>query len=104
MKQDLMNLQSFIVKMADGNIGALSMIMDIMENHVARGLVALQRMEMLDIKGEKLYLIWNDCCFRDLNKTLDVMLERSKAEILDHIDMQKNWGRGKPFEEVSKNV
>lgn len=93
-------MQSWIVKMADGNIGALSMILDIMESHVVRGFVALQRMEMLDIKGEKLYLIWNDCCFRDLNKTIDVMLERSKEELLDHIDMQKNWGRGKPFEEV----
>ena len=94
MKTDFYN---WIAKMADGNIGALTFLMDCLASNNPKAALALSRMDVLSIKGEQLYLIWNDCCNRDLNLTIDVMLKKGKTEILDHIDMQKNQGRGKPF-------
>ena len=92
-------VNSLIIELADGNPGALGFLMQVITNPTTKGLAALTRMVELGIKGEKLYLIWNDCCDRDQNKTIDVMLKKSYDEILDHIDMQKNMGRGKPFDE-----
>lgn len=80
----------FVAKCSDGNIGAAMCCMNIIESGNGKGTVALQRMLDIDIKGEKIYLIWNDCCNRDIDKTIKVMLEKSKDEILDHIDLEKH--------------
>lgn len=91
-------LEDFVVKCADGNIGAATCCMEILTSGDSKGITALQRMMDMNIKGEKIYLIWNDCCNRDIKKTIRVMHEKSKDEILDHIDMQKHDYRCVPFD------
>ena len=53
-------------------------------------------MKYLDITGDKFYMIWNDCCNRDVDKTLKVMLENSKEDILKHLNYENC--RGIPYE------
>ena len=88
----------FITKVAKGNVGAATFCMEALQSGNKNFFAALSRMLDLDITGEKIYLIWNDCCDRDTDKAIRVMLEESKADILDHIDVFKNQGRGKPFD------
>ena len=91
--------EKFMIRISDGNIGAMTFVMSVLKDVKLDSYTALQRMASLNITGEKLYLLWNDCCDRNNKKTINVMLKKSYDEILDHIDMQKNQGRGKPFDE-----
>lgn len=91
-------VMEFVTRVSAGNIGALTCTMQLLENNPMSSSALIRALD-LGIIGDKLYLVWNDCCDRDTNKTVQVLLEKSKEEILEHIDMQKNMGRGKPFEE-----
>lgn len=91
-------LENFVIECTDGNIGAAACCMEILKSGDTKGITALQRMIEMNIKGEKIYLIWNDCCNRDIKKTIRVMHEKSKDEILDHIDLQKHDYRCVPFD------
>lgn len=90
-------LKNFVIKVADGNIGALTCCMDLIETTNEKAITALQRAYEMELKGDKLYLIWNDCCNRDAEKTIQVLHEKSKEELWDHIDMINHGYRCVPF-------
>lgn len=58
---------------------------------------AFERMQSYNITGSKLYVLWNDCCHRDTNKALNIMLNEDIKVILEHIDDSN--GLGKPFDD-----
>lgn len=88
-----------VFDLSEGNPGCMIFLMDCVLNSKNRNFAgAFSRMQYLGIKGEKLYLIWNDCCDRDTEKALDVMLKESYQSLLDHIDFQKNDGKFIKFE------
>lgn len=93
-------MHNIIMDMADGNLGAVSFLFDCINNNDFTPkyiFTAFERMTVLNIKGSKLYLLWNDCCKKDTNKALEVMLKAGYEEILDHIDLEKHKGRAIPF-------
>ena len=53
---------------------------------------AFQRMQDEDITGSKLYMLWNDCCNRDTEYTIEIMLRNSIDDIVKHINYE--GGRG----------
>jgi len=57
---------------------------------------AFQRMQDNGIVGDKLYMLWNDCCGRDTRKALDIMTTHSVEDIIHHINYDE--GRGIPYE------
>lgn len=58
---------------------------------------AFKRMEKAGIRGDKLYMLWNDCCDRDTEKTLEIMRTKDIEDIKTHINYE--GGRGFAFEE-----
>lgn len=93
-------LQELIIQISEGNVGAMMCCLEMIKNSVGsiNAVLAIKRAEQLGIVGDKLYLVWNDCCDRDGEKTLRVLMEKGKDEILDHIDVLKHGGRGKAFD------
>lgn len=89
-----------IMFLVDGNPGALSFIIEAsrlppqMQDYAA---TAFSRMHYAGIKGSQLYMIWNDCCHRNTNTAIKVLLERSIDEIKEHI----SGPSGIEFEEVT---
>lgn len=77
---------------AQGNPGCLSFMGDAYARRMMDAERALQRMQDNDIKGDKIYMLWNDCCDRDTNKTLDIMLNNTIEDIVEHINY--DHGRG----------
>lgn len=86
-----------IMKLVQGNPGALQFIIE--ASHLpAVGVgeyaeIAIERMLYAGITGPQLYMLWNDCCFRNTPETVKIMLERDIEDIKDHI----SGARGIPF-------
>ena len=75
-----------------GNPGALTFLMQAYEVDMFRAERAFQRMQDNGITGSRLYMLWNDCCGRDTDHALVVMLNMSVEDIVRHINYE--GGRG----------
>jgi len=74
------NTMSMTLKMSDGNPGAVSAIMDIIEKHDAidpqaamGGLGAIMMLDTWEIYGTAIYVLYSDKCGRDVRKMLMIM-------------------------------
>ena len=93
------------VKMSEGNPGALTCVMEMLRKDDwyknAPGFMLVLNLDSIGVYGEKLYMLWSDCCGRDLNK-LDLVLRNWQMGKLSKTDIHKNLsgGYGKPFENL----
>lgn len=78
-----------------GNPGALMFVMLAYEYNPYRAEAAFRRMQNNGITGDKLYMLWNDCCDRDVEQALVNMECMSMEEIGSHINYE--GGRGIPI-------
>lgn len=69
-----------IIKMADGNPGAITAMMAIMEKHdeidpqaIMGGMGAIMILDTWGIYGTEIYILWNDKCNRDVRQMLMLM-------------------------------
>lgn len=83
----------------EGNPGALQFLMQAYDIDPFRAERCFRRMRGNGISGSKLYMLWNDCCGRDTEKTMDIMEGRGIDEIKCHINY--DGGRGIPFEDMT---
>ena len=74
------NAMDVIIKMSDGNPGAVSAIMGIKENHdaidpqaVMGWLGTVMMLDTWEIYGSNIYILWSDKCGRDVRKMLMIM-------------------------------
>ena len=91
-------MQEKMMKLVQGNPGALQFVFEASKLPRALGVgeyagAAFERMLYAGITGADLYMLWNDCCFRNTPATIEILLERSIADIKDHI----SGARGIPF-------
>lgn len=81
----------------NGNIGALTFLMEAYDIDLFGAEKAFQRMQDNNITGSRLYMLWNDCCNRDTKKALRIMKDNSIQDIVEHINYEN--GRGIKYEE-----
>lgn len=84
-----------------GNPGALTFLMGAYGLDMFKAEEAFQRMQNMKITGDKLYMVWNDCCDRDTEFTLDVMIHATDEEIIRHLNYEH--GRGIRFDKEKFN-
>ena len=72
----------------EGNIGALTFLMEAYDIDMWGAESAFQRMQQSNITGSKLYMLWNDCCDRDTAMTIKVMKNHT-IEILFNISIMR---------------
>ena len=93
MNENIDLITSVAIKYCDYNPGALQFFCELMDTKAPEiGLTALDRMYFYGLRGDKLYMIWNDCCDRNTEKTLNIMLNNSIDDINKHINYEN--GRG----------
>lgn len=90
-------------KMSEGNPGALNCIMEVFKasnlHDGMHGAMLILYCDSLGLYGSELYMLWNDCCDRDIKK-FELVLRNwqmgklSKETILANV---RSFGRGKPF-------
>ena len=85
---------------AAGNPGALNFIMEAYALNALHAENGFMKMLSIGVTGDKLYMLWNDCCDRDTALAVAAMNVFAEDEILRHINYE--GGRGIPFAEEEK--
>ena len=86
---------------SDGNPGAIKVLFELMkqaEDKIGLLLITLDKMQLY---GSHIYMLWNDCCDRNINKVIKI-LELYELEIITQKDIDeriKNVGFGLNFDE-----
>lgn len=97
------SLHDVLIKMSEGNPGALSCIMGLKDQMKETDWVqALLAFDMVECYGSHLYMVWNDACDRDYDKFKKVITAIKKQRITKEtiIDRVKNVGRAKSFDDL----
>ena len=86
-----------MVKMSEGNPGALMFCSELMKFGTL-GVVTILNLDDIGLYGDRLYMLWNDCCGRSAEKAIRVGKARnfgkpSNQDILDRVA----GVYGKPF-------
>jgi hypothetical protein len=79
----------------EGNPGALHFLLYAYKQNPLRAEICFTRMQKAGITGSKLYMLWNDCCNRDVDMSMRIMSSTPVETILEHINYEN--GRGIPF-------
>jgi hypothetical protein len=91
-----MNMMEMAMTMSEGNPGALSVIMEMMQDPT--GLLDILMLDSMDIRGSHLYMLNNDCCRRDPAKfKRTLMMLRSGVFTQEQIHENLGRCRALPF-------
>ena len=86
--------KEFVIELSDGNLGCMMFIFQALHGTPERAVTALRRAQLYDLKGSRLYMLWNDCCNRNTKLAVTILLEESMTDIRRHV----SGGYGMPFE------
>ena len=92
-----MSIKEAIIEMSEGNPGALTCMMEMIDSN-PMAMLDILYFDSLGIYGSKIYMLWNDCCDRDMNKlneTLRYFIEGDISEEEIHANLDKV--RAEPF-------
>ena len=93
-------IEKLIIDVSKGNPGALQFAMSALAFDRFTAVSTLTKALNHGIIGDKLYMIWNDCCDRDTLRALQLITFGKKEEIEYYLNYEE--GRGKPFKDVSE--
>lgn len=78
-------MDSYFILLADGNPGAFRFVQEALYVDRIAAAIGFNRMLQHRIVGERLYMLWNDCCNRYTEKAIMVMRYNSIDDIIEHI-------------------
>ena len=84
-------------QICENNPGALTFLKQAYNMNAGFAEIAFGIAQRNGIKGDKLYMLWNDCCNRDTAKALDVLIRNPIEDVIKHINYDN--GRGIPYEQ-----
>ena len=97
-----MDTMCLIIAMSEGNPGAVTCMMKMIEKTdwygELDGVVLILYLDTIGIYGSQIYMLWNDCCDRNLEK-LELVLRNfqmgklTAQEIIQNVSQE----RGTPF-------
>jgi len=70
-----------VVKMAQGNPGAINVLMQLLKDESINGALAIYWMDELKIRGWRIWFAFKDCCNQDLYKLYNSLLNQDKDMI-----------------------
>ena len=93
-----MPLMDMMVVMSEGNPGAATVLVQIMNEDPIVGIVRIMELDELDIRGHKIWGLYKDCCGQNMDKffrTLEFL--KRKAYTQEEIDLNFELPRSIPF-------
>lgn len=82
--------------LCERNLGTLIFMMEAYKMNPFRAEEGFARMRDNNITGDKLYILWNDCCKKNTSKAIEVICNNDIDSIVTHINYEN--GRGIPYE------
>lgn len=97
-----MNTMEVIFTMSEGNIGAVTCMTEMIKKTDwyggVDGLMLILYFDTIGIYGSKIYMLWNDCCDRSLEKLELVLRNFQKGKLTaQEIIQNVSQRRGTPF-------
>ena len=94
-----------IINFSGGNPGALNTLMELQKARENSFVIDLMTLDNMELYESKLYMLWNDCCNRDISKVIRILeLYRINKITQKDIDARvKNVGYGKDFSDLINN-
>lgn len=91
-----------IIKLSEGNPGAVSVVTEMMRkddwDNDAPGFTKILLLDSMGIYGDKIWMLYNDCCDRDLDQMNIVLCNWQMGKLTtQEISLNLSEGRGKPF-------
>lgn len=91
-----MNTRDIVMTMCEGNPGAMNVMMQMMSD--PRSFLDIFLCDSLDIRGSRLYMLYNDCCERNNNKfNRTLMMLRCGVYSQEEINANLDLVRAIPF-------
>lgn len=91
-----------IIKMSDGNPGCLSFLMDLASKDTMLFCSVALKLDSAELYGSEVYMLWNDCCGRDTDKTVR-MIKSLDNETLRSYVVDRGYGAKYVEAESSKS-
>ena len=92
-----MDMQEMLITMSEGNPGALTCMLEMLQTD-PMALLDILYFDSMGIYGSKIYMLWNDCCGRDMSKLREtIQYLRSGAVSKEEIHENLNRVRAEPF-------
>ena len=82
-----------ILKLSDGNPGAITCLVGLVSNNPIAGLDILPVIKEYGIKGTDLYVLWSDLCNKDYSLMQKLCKECPKEILIDACSRQDYSGR-----------
>ena len=93
-----MSVQDMLITMCDGNHGAFTCMIGMIQDDPMTGMLDILLFDTLGIYGSKIYMVWNDCCGRDMEKFKETLRAFREGKFTEE-EIHKNLSRpyAKPF-------
>jgi hypothetical protein len=79
------DLQGTIVRMAEGNPGALTAMMEMLKVNEMAGLVAIYHLDDLEIRGPLIWVCYKDILRHDAQQLIEKAMDHSIADKLEKL-------------------
>ena len=99
------SVQETIMAYAGGNPGALTFLIELIKIKDNDFFVDFMTIDKMELYEDKLYMLWNDCCNRDMQKVISIfrLYRKRKIKQTDIEERIKNIGYGKSFDDFLEN-
>ena len=87
-----MNMLEMIVTMSEGNPGAATCLMQMLQED-PMAMLDILWFDSMEIYGSKIYMLWNDCCGRSMTK-LKETIKYLKTGVVTKEQIHENLNRG----------
>lgn len=99
------SMQEMILNMSENNIGCLTFLCQLLKEAkyggALGGLGHLLTLDSIGLYGSQAYMLWNDCCDRDIEKVELVLRNCQMGKLSDNeILSNVSQGRGTPFKNL----
>ena len=95
MKLELQdNAQTIIMKMGDGNPGAFTFLLDLLSKKGVMDFCQIcLKLDSAELYGPHIYMLWSDCCDRDLDKTCKMITSIRDINELRSYVVDRGYGK-----------
>jgi hypothetical protein len=70
-----------VVKMAEGNPGAINVMMQLLKDESINGALSIYWLDNLKIRGWRIWFAFKDCCQQDLHKLYNCLIHQDQTMI-----------------------
>lgn len=95
-------MEETMMKFSNGNLGAMRALVELLNHNPEKMFQKLLTLDRMKLYEDKLYMLWNDSCDRDIQKVEEIIKQYRKGKIKqsDIEERIMTMGYGKKFDDL----